>query len=99
MIREGNESTKVYTREILFLEALTNYTKVVTAKKNYITLQNLKGFLDHLPKDKFIRIHRSYAVSRDKIDSLATGEIVIGQHHLPVGKTYRQAVRGLARTN
>lgn len=99
MIREGNESTKVYTGDILFLEALTNYTKVVTAKKNYITLQNLKCFLDHLPKDKFIRIHRSYAVSREKIDGLTTGEIVIGEHHLPIGKTYRQAMKSLARAD
>jgi DNA-binding LytR/AlgR family response regulator len=98
MIREGNETTKVYAREILFLEALTNYTKVVTEKKNYITLQNLKGFLDHLPKEKFIRIHRSYAVAREKIDGLTTSEIVIGKHHLPIGKTYRQTVKSLART-
>jgi DNA-binding LytR/AlgR family response regulator len=97
MIREGNESTKVYARDILFLEALTNYTKVVTEKKTYITLQNLKGFLDHLPKEKFIRIHRSYAVSREKIDGFATSEIVIGPHHLPIGKTYRQTVKNLAR--
>jgi two-component system LytT family response regulator len=97
MIREGNESSKVYARDILFLEALTNYTKVVTEKKNYITLQNLKGFLDHLPKDKFIRIHRSYAVSREKIDGVSTSEIVIKQHHLPIGKTYRQSVKSLVR--
>jgi DNA-binding LytR/AlgR family response regulator len=99
MIREGNESTKVFSRDILFLEALTNYTKVVTQKKNYITLQNLKGFLDHLPKDKFIRIHRSYAVSLEKIDGYTTSEIVIGEHHLPIGKTYRQSVKSLARTD
>lgn len=97
MIKEGNETSKVFTGEILFLEALTNYTKVVTEKKNYITLQNLKGFLDHLPKDKFIRIHRSYAVSLDKIDSITTSEIIIKNHHLPIGKTYRQVVRNLSR--
>lgn len=97
MIKEGTTSSKVFIGDILYLEALTNYTKVITEKKKYITLQNLKGFLEFLPKEKFVRIHRSYAVAIDKVEEVTASEIKIGGQALPLGKTYRQSVKNLVR--
>jgi DNA-binding LytR/AlgR family response regulator len=81
--------------DILYLEALTNYTKVVTVQKKYITLNNLKSFLDHLPPKRFIRIHRSYAVAVDKIQGVYKNELSVNEQRLPLGKTYRQEVKKL----
>ncbi|HEY8898391.1 MAG TPA: LytTR family DNA-binding domain-containing protein [Niastella sp.] len=95
MIKEGTVLNKVHVADILYLEALTNYTKVVTVQKKYITLNNLKSFLDHLPEKRFLRIHRSYAVAVDKIQGVYKNELLIGEQRLPLGKTYRQEVKKL----
>jgi DNA-binding LytR/AlgR family response regulator len=93
MIKEGTTVNKVYLQEIIYLEALTNYTKIVTPGKNYITLNNLKNFLDELPKNKFLRIHRSYAVAIDKVKGFSGNDLRIAGQSLPLGKTYRQEVK------
>jgi DNA-binding LytR/AlgR family response regulator len=95
MIKEGTVLNKVHIADILYLEALTNYTKVVTVQKKYITLNNLKSFLDHLPPKRFLRIHRSYAVAVDKIRGVYKNELLIETQRLPLGKTYRQEVKKL----
>jgi len=91
-IKEGNSINKVLISDIVYLEALTNYTKVVTTSGRHITLQNLKNFLDALPREKFIRIHRSYAVAVDKVGKLKSGEVTLGNISVPIGKTYRQNI-------
>lgn len=93
MIKEGTAVNKVSISEIVYLEALTNYTKVITAKRKYITLNNLKNFLDYLPPARFIRIHRSYAVAIDKISGIDKNDLLINEQRLPLGKTYRQEVK------
>jgi DNA-binding LytR/AlgR family response regulator len=99
MIKEGNMMSKVNVGDIVYLEALTNYTKVITVKKKYITLNNLKNFMDYLPDEKFLRIHRSYAVAIDKIQGLDKNELLIGEERLPLGKTYRQEVKKRIKEN
>lgn len=94
-IKEGNSMNKVLINDIIYLEALTNYTKVVTTSKKYITLKNLKNFLEELPSEKFMRVHRSYAVAKNKINSAKDGEISLGEFTIPMGKTYRKFVNQL----
>jgi two-component system, LytTR family, response regulator len=91
--KEGTAIAKVATGDIIYLEALANYTKVVTADRQYITLNNLKNFLDALPSDAFMRIHRSYAVAKKWITGLERGEVLMGRHKLPFGKTYRKEIQ------
>lgn len=91
-IKEGSSINKVQSNDIIYLEALTNYTKVVTPNKKYTTLCNLKNFIDKLPREKFLRIHRSYAVAVDKIQRVENGMLRLGTFSLPIGKTYRQEI-------
>ncbi len=93
VIKEGTVNYKVPLNDILYIEALKDYSKVVTEKKRYITLSKLKYFVDRLPKEDFIRIHRSYAVSKSKIKSYTKDELTTGSETFPIGKTYRQDVR------
>ncbi len=99
IIKEGNSINKVLINDIVYLEALTNYTKVVTNTRRYITLQNLKNFLNELPQEKFVRIHRSYAVAKNKIKKLQQGEIFLEDFKLPLGKTYRKDVSRILSEN
>ncbi|WP_143306072.1 LytR/AlgR family response regulator transcription factor [Chitinophaga vietnamensis] len=93
MIKEGNSINRVNLQDIVYLEALTNYTRIISTQKKYITLTNLKNFMDYLPGNKFLRIHRSYAVSLDKVKGLDGNEVLISEERLPLGKTYRQEVK------
>lgn len=93
MIKEGTTLNKVNIGDIVYLEALTNYTKVITDKKRFVTLTNLKNFLDYLPSARFLRIHRSYAVAIDKVARMDKNELLVGEQRLPLGKTYRHEVK------
>lgn len=90
--KEGTAVAKVTTGDIIYLEALANYTKVVTPERNYITLRNLKSFLEELPSDKFLRVHRSYAVAVKKITGLDKADVLLGKYKVPFGKTYRKNI-------
>ena len=57
-----------------------------------MTLLGLKLFIERLPENKFLRIHRSFAVSVDKIRKLKDNELILDEIHLPVGKTFRRDV-------
>jgi two-component system LytT family response regulator len=92
IIKEGTQINKVLHNEIIYLEALTNYTKIVTTQKKFITLHNLKNLVAKLPQDRFLRIHRSYAVAMDKIRSIAKNELLVNKETLPIGKSYRQFI-------
>jgi len=87
-IKEGYNLVKLPIHEIIYLEAMQDYTKVVTAKKNYLTLTSLTAFLDKLSTANFLRIHRSYAVAIKKIKEIHRDKLVCGDAIIPIGKTY-----------
>ncbi|MES2774656.1 MAG: LytTR family DNA-binding domain-containing protein [Bacteroidota bacterium] len=93
LLKEGTTSHRVELKDILYVEALKDYTKVVTKTRKYITLSKLKHFMDKLPSSDFIRIHRSYGIAKNKIEKMSREELTIHNTLLPIGKTYRQELR------
>jgi DNA-binding LytR/AlgR family response regulator len=91
-IKEGFDVVQLRLSEIIYLEALQNYTKIVTNRHKYLTLFNLKSFMEKLPEEKFLRIHRSYAVARNKIQKMMDNELILQDITLPIGKTFRQEI-------
>jgi DNA-binding LytR/AlgR family response regulator len=63
-------------------------TKIVTKKKSYPTLGTLSNFLESLSLRKFVRIHRSFAVLKGKVNEIGNKEVLISNKVLPIGKTY-----------
>jgi DNA-binding LytR/AlgR family response regulator len=92
-VKEGNSINKVLIKDIIYVEALGNWTKIVTPGKKFITLCNLKNFLEELPGEQFYRVHRSFAVAKNKINCLQNGELQLGEYKVPLGKTYRQGLK------
>ncbi|MEP6750329.1 MAG: LytTR family transcriptional regulator DNA-binding domain-containing protein, partial [Bacteroidota bacterium] len=82
---------KVNYDDIIFCEGLKDYTQVYTSKKSkpIITLQNLKTFSERLPSRNFVRIHRSYIVSLNHVESITKKEVEIADKILPIGNSYR----------
>lgn len=85
---------KVKFSEIIFCESMKDYTQVYVANKNkpIITLQNLKTFVNKLPKEEFVRVHRSFVVSLASIDVISKNEVIIGQKFIPIGESYRSSL-------
>jgi len=95
IIKEGHTQIKLPRQDIIYLEAMQDYTKVVTDKKNYLTLTTLTNFLEKIPEKDFIRVHRSYAVAIKKIKELHSNKLICGITEIPIGKTYRSLLNKL----
>ena len=98
-IKEGYDLIQIKVSDIIYLEALKDYTKVFTNDKTYLTLYNLKNFFEKLPSNRFLRIHRSFAVSVNRIKKIEQNELVINKMRLPVGRTFRQDVNNFLKSN
>lgn len=89
-VKTEHKIQKVYLNDILFIEGLKDYISIFTPAERIITLQNMKKMEEALPARHFIRVHKSYIVSINKIDSIERSRIFIGDKIIPVGDTYRE---------
>ena len=90
-IKSDSKMIKINLGNILFIEGLKDYLSIQTTTEKLITLQNLKTFEQHLNPQQFMRVHKSYIISLNKIDTIERNRIFIGEHVIPVGDTYRDA--------
>ena len=91
-IKEKNKSTKLKIEDILYVQAMGDYICIYTPQKKYTVHYTLGAFEKLLPSSKFMRIHRSYIVALDKIDSLEEGTVYIYQTAVPVGESQKQTL-------
>lgn len=91
-LRADRKNLKISLDEILYIESLKDYIKVVTTTKNIVTKQAISSLEQMLPANNFIRIHRSFIVSINKIESFTNDTIDIGKHQLPISRMYRHQV-------
>ncbi|WP_462248817.1 LytR/AlgR family response regulator transcription factor [Ferruginibacter sp.] len=82
---------KILFAEILFIEALKEYVKIVTKEKSVITYHTISGLEDKLPAGKFYRIHRSYIVNIKAITSIEGFTVKINKEELPISRNERDA--------
>jgi len=90
--RADRKMVKVFFNDILFIEALKDYIKIVTQNKTIVTKYVLTTLAELLPADEFLRIHKSYIVAINKIESFNTDSIQITKHELPIGRLYKYDV-------
>jgi two-component system LytT family response regulator len=95
IIKQGHDKYKLLLHEILYLEAMKDYTRIVTDEKKYLILGTISGMHEKLPVEKFVRIHRSYIVNVDKISAVKGNKIQVGEYELPIGKLYKNVLSSL----
>ncbi|MGF7077626.1 LytR/AlgR family response regulator transcription factor [Mucilaginibacter sp. 3215] len=88
-VKTEHKIQKVYLHDIMFIEGLKDYISIFTSAERIITLQGMKKMEDALPEKHFVRVHKSYIVALNKIDSIERSRIQIGEKIIPVGDTYR----------
>jgi DNA-binding LytR/AlgR family response regulator len=88
-VKDNGVLKRINVHDILYLEAMGDYVKVHTPQKFHVLHTTLKSIEEKLPDSKFIRVHRSYIISLNKIDFIQEGVITIGKATVPVADTYR----------
>jgi DNA-binding LytR/AlgR family response regulator len=91
-VKDNGVLKKINVDDILYLEAMGDYVKVHTLQKFHVLHSTLKSIEEKLPLNKFLRIHRSYIVSLQKIDFIQDGVISIGKASIPVAETYKSSL-------
>ncbi len=77
--------------DILYIEGMKDYLRVVCTGKKIMTLQSFAKIEESLPADKFCRVHKSFIVAMNKIKSVERGVILIADQRIPVSNTYKDA--------
>lgn len=88
-VRIGGRHRKIKAEELLYVEADGSYAKVVTADGTYTISQNLSTFQRKVHLSRLLRVHRSYLINIDHVDSFDDACIYIGKTPVPLSKTYR----------
>ncbi len=81
---------KINTKDIIYIEALADYIMIITTADKYIVHSTMKGIENKLPAKDFVRIHRSYIVRLDKIESIDENMLIINKKLLPIGGSFRK---------
>lgn len=100
-IKTEYKIVKVDLSDILYIEGLKDYSKIYLKdnSKPIFTLQNLKSFESKLPQDRFIRIHRSYIVSINKINVICKNRVMIAQTDIPVSIGFKNNLQEIIFRN
>lgn len=88
-VKTEHKIQKIQLDDILYIEGLKDYISIFTKTERVITLQNMKKMEETLPKGEFIRVHKSYIIALDKIESIERSRISIASKIIPIGDTYR----------
>jgi|SRR6185369_7136607 len=88
-IRQDGEFSKISCADIVYVEALKKYVRIVTTKRTYLMLVSMRHVEEVLPTDEFCRIHRSYIVSLSHVIKFNNEVVSIGSKDFPIGQQYK----------
>lgn len=95
--RSDRKMIKLFYDEILYIESIKDYIKIFRDGNNPILVkQTISATEDMLPKNLFLRIHRSFIVSVKKINAYTYYEVEIGKTEIPIGRLYRSQLKKLS---
>jgi DNA-binding LytR/AlgR family response regulator len=92
-IKEGDEFVKVLVKDIDYIEGMKDYAKIISGKNFYLALKTLKSIEESLTPHGFMRIHKSYIIPLHKITQYNGKCVLINQHEVPVGSSYREGLK------
>jgi DNA-binding LytR/AlgR family response regulator len=89
-VKTETRMEKVLYADVLYIEGMGDYWRIITRQKKIMTLLNYKKLEEILPAKQFIRVHKSFIVAIDKIDSIERNRIKIADRLIPVSETYHK---------
>lgn len=97
--RADRKMVKVFIDDVTHIEGLKDYVKIYNGTTQLITKQTITAVEEMLPAEEFIRVHRSFIVSLNKITSFSPHAVFIGKEEIPIGPLYRSEVQKRLTTN
>ena len=92
-IKKDTKFVRVNYRDILFVEAMDNYVILkITGGEQYVIHSSMKDVESRVPQLTFARVHRSYIVQLEKIQSIEENVLVVEGHRIPIGKSYKDSL-------
>ena len=92
-----NELKYCNLSDIIYIESLKDYIKIVAVSGPIVTRQSISSIKETLPKDMFLRIHRSFIIALNKIESYSTELVWVGKTELPISRMYRHEVEKILK--
>jgi DNA-binding LytR/AlgR family response regulator len=89
MVKADKKMFRIELDQLLYVEAMGDYIRLVTTDKKLTVYDRLSSFMERLPRDRFCQIHKSYLIALSRIDYLEGNQLRIGDVNLPVSKSYR----------
>jgi DNA-binding LytR/AlgR family response regulator len=96
-VKTDKNFIKVKITDICWLESEHNYMFIVTEKGKYIVRSSFKDFLENMPQDQFIQVHKSYIVNINKVESFSHSDLVVNGKEIPLSRNCKDDF--LARIN
>ncbi|TDO22444.1 LytR/AlgR family response regulator transcription factor [Pedobacter duraquae] len=92
-VNAGYSLVKIRMTDIAYIEGLKDYVKIILVNdKPVITRINLKDLTEKLPQHDFMRVHRSFIIALDKIESVQKYQVIIRKAEIPIGESYRETL-------
>lgn len=91
-LRADNQWVRIDIEELLYIESLRDYVRVVTRAKTYIVHLSLADLTAKLPQERFVRVHRSYTLALNRIDKISQHCAHIGDKLIPISRANRQEI-------
>ena len=91
-IRSDGQYHRLFFDDILYVEGMKDYVKVHSSGDVLSVAMNLSSISEKLPRDNFIRVHKSFIVNKKKITRLDNLELFLGEQAIPIGGSFREAL-------
>ena len=90
-VKADRKTVKIDLDSILYVEGLKDYVKIILSDQQIVTKVSLGNFYKELPKERFVRVHKSFLVAKDKITAYTAHDVEIGKKEIPIGRAYKEA--------
>lgn len=90
-VKTETRMERIENQDVLYVEGMGDYWRIVTRTRRIMTLMNAKKLEEVLHEPHFCRVHKSFFVALDKIESIERNRIKIGDKYIPVSETYRKS--------
>ena len=91
LVKAERKTIKIALDEILYVEGVKDYVKIVLRDQKIMTKTSIGNFFNELPAERFVRIHKSFVVAIDKIEAYTAHDVEIQKMEIPIGRMYKEA--------
>lgn len=95
--RVDREQQKIWLKDIIYIEGLGDYIKIYTANGPVVTYERLSYLEEKLPEEHFARVHKSYIICTDKMQSFSGSTVKVAGKYIPVGRMYKERLDRFGR--